>query len=109
MSENRAESGRFVKGISGNPGGRPKGLAEKVRKATKDGSIIIRLMVAVAEGKAVGGQKPTIRDRLDAARWLADRGWGKAVPAMEYGGPGSGAIEADIRFHIPDNSRQNTR
>ncbi len=105
MSENRVGSGRFVKGISGNPGGRPKGLAEKVRKATKDGSLIIRLMVAVTQGKTVGGQKPKIRDRLDAARWLADRGWGKPIQVMEHGGIEGDAIGANVVFYIPHNTR----
>ncbi len=105
VSENRMGSGRFIKGVSGNPGGRPQGLAEKVRKATKDGSLIISLMVRVTQGKTVGGQKPKIQDRLDAARWLADRGFGKAVQVMEHGGVGGGAPEAIVHFYIPHNAR----
>ena len=95
----------FLPGRSGNPGGRPTGLAEKVRKETKDGSLIIKLMIAVAEGKKIGDQKPKIQDRLDAARWLADRGWGKPVQAMEHLGPGGILKQSEVHIYIPDNKR----
>ena len=73
---------QFQPGQSGNPGGRPKlgvALAEKVRKATKDGNTLIRLLVEIADG----GQEAKISDRLAAAEMLLSRGWGKAVTQME--------------------------
>ena len=69
-------------GQSGNPGGRPKlgvALADKVRKATKDGNTIVKLLVQIAEG----GLEAKISDRLAAAEMLLSRGWGKAVTQME--------------------------
>ena len=73
---------QFQPGQSGNPGGRPKlgvALADKVRKATKDGNAIVKLLVEIAEG----GLEAKISDRLAAAEMLLSRGWGKAVTQME--------------------------
>src|SRR3712207_1629766 len=64
----------FGKGVSGNPGGRPKGLAARVRTATGDGEEIVDLMLSVLRDKRASN-----RDRIDAAKWLADRGFGRAV------------------------------
>ena len=73
---------QFQPGQSGNPGGRPKlgvALAEKVRKATKDGNTLIRLLVEIADG----GQEAKLSDRLAAADMLLSRGWGKSVSQIE--------------------------
>ena len=70
----------FLPGQSGNPGGRPRGLAALVRAQTNDGKELVNLMLRVLRGTlAVNGKKPSISDRMKAAEWLADRGWGKAV------------------------------
>ena len=77
----------FKPGVSGNPGGRAKGLAAKVRAATKDGDMLVKFMVEVFNGTPEGC---TNRDRVDAAKWLGERGWGKAaqpVTGDEDGGP----------------------
>jgi len=73
---------QFQPGQSGNPGGRPKlgvALAEKVRKATKEGNTLIRLLVEIADG----GLEAKISDRLAAADMLLSRGWGKSVSQVE--------------------------
>ena len=64
----------FPKGKSGNPGGRPKGLASKVRQMC-NADDLVQFFLDVKDKKLQGF---TSRDRMDAAKWLAERGHGKA-------------------------------
>lgn len=69
----------FAKGVSGNPGGRPKGLHRRVRKAVgDDGEKLVEFMVSVLDDEGASR-----RDRMQACEWLADRGWGRAVQSVE--------------------------
>jgi hypothetical protein len=71
----RDGSGRFPKGVSGNPGGRPQGLAKATRELVgEDGHRLAEFWVSIMDD-------PMRRDsdRLEASRLLADRGWGKAA------------------------------
>ena len=84
----------FPVGLSGNPGGRPKGLASLVRAQTGDGAELVEFMLGVLRGK----RKAPLRLRMEAAAWLADRGFGKAAQPVtgEDGGPVQ--VEYRIRF-----------
>jgi hypothetical protein len=84
--ENRSETTRggvtgrgFKPGQSGNPGGRPKGLSKRVRELVgEDGEKIVEFMTSV-----MADESARKADRLEAAKWLADRGFGRAIQGLE--------------------------
>lgn len=74
----------FKKNQSGNPGGRPKGLAAFVRELTSDNQEQAKFMHRVAHSLDLrppkGGRVDATLDQvMEAHKWLADRGSGKAV------------------------------
>jgi hypothetical protein len=68
----------FVKGKSGNPGGRPKRLSEVRELARSYGPEAIRKLVAIMRNK-----KAPIRDQREACNSLLDRGFGRPVSAND--------------------------
>ena len=81
-NSNKTVVGRpFEKGVSGNPGGRPRSLGPYIRSVTSGGEEMVDLMVAVMRGETINGMKPKIKDQIDAATWLSDRAFGK--PSMQ--------------------------
>src|SRR5207244_5015060 len=77
LTARQSDRGRpFPKGVSGNPGGRPRGLAQLIREATDDGRELVDFMLRVVRGKEA---RARVRDRMDAATWLADRAFGKPI------------------------------
>jgi hypothetical protein len=78
VPENRGVTGRFLPSVSGNPGGRPKGLAAMVQAETRAGAELVGFMLRVLRDQ----RQPTVL-RMQAAQWLADRGFGKPVQQLE--------------------------
>lgn len=72
----------WPKGSSGNPSGRPggqAGFAQKIRARTKSGRLLWTFALEVLAGQ----HDATVRERLDAMKWLADRGWGRVPETVD--------------------------
>ena len=75
----------FPPGQSGNPGGRPKGIAKTVREACGgDPSKLVEGLLAIAGGEGVGGVGANAKpvrpaDQIRAYELLLAYGWGKPV------------------------------
>jgi Family of unknown function (DUF5681) len=68
----RNRDGRFKKGQSGNPGGRPKIFTEVKQAAREHTEAAIEALVGV-----MNNEEATAAARVAAANAILDRGWGK--------------------------------
>lgn len=84
----------FLPGHSGNPGGRPKALSTLICEQTNDGAELVAFMLAVLRGK----RKASLGQRMEAAAWLADRGFGKVALPLEHSGTEGGPVEFVFRY-----------
>lgn len=80
----------FVPGKSGNPGGRAKGgpaaLAQRIRRETKDGRVVVDYLLEAMQRSRSG------KERIDAATLLLAYGFGKPVQPTELTGAEGGAM-----------------
>lgn len=75
--------GRFQKGQSGNPGGRPKEVGHIRDLARAHTDAAMRTLVEIAQD---GGAPPAAR--VAASTALLDRGWGKPTQPIDGDGQG---------------------
>jgi hypothetical protein len=80
MPDQTDNSGRFPPGKTGNPGGRPKGLAKLVRETIGEGAAkaLIQAFYDLAMDEDQDG-----RVRVAAGKEVLDRGWGKAQQSVD--------------------------
>ena len=74
----------FQPGQTGNPGGRPRGLAQLIRENTNNGQELVDFLLLVL--RSTGPQGYRTDHRIAAAKELLDRGFGKAVQQVEHSG-----------------------
>jgi hypothetical protein len=105
-------------GQSGNPLGHHlsiHGFAAQIRRATGNGQQLISFFKDVLEGNPISrpGRKPLIPDldqRIEAARWLADRGWGRAKEFLEISGETTTAAQRlELLKRLSDDERGQLR
>lgn len=80
--EKRSKAGQFVKGVSGNPGGRPKTIQE-IRDLAR--SYTAEAMEALLRIATSGKNESA---RVSAANSILERGWGKAPATLDNDGEG---------------------
>ncbi len=84
----------FLPGQSGNPSGRPKGIASTVRKACGgDPETLIQTLLAIARGESTNGKPVRAADQIRASELVLAYGWGK--PAAFVSIEGADPLELD--------------
>ena len=91
---NRDGTGRFLAGQSGNPGGRPVGFHNYIQEGTSDGSELTDFVLSVFRDENASN-----KERMDAATWLADRGFGKPTVNAAAQAPSIGDFTIVIGDH----------
>lgn len=95
----RTQSGHFRKGVSGNPGGRPKALTSVTDEARTHTALAISTLVEILKN---GNQ----RARVAAAKEILDRGWGRPIQAVDLSNEGAEPLKVVVNLIKLDGSNR---
>ena len=70
------------------------GFREQIKESTADGNELVEVVLSVLRD-----QNASNRERMEAATWLADRGFGKPAPVRDDDVPGIGDFTIIIGDH----------
>jgi hypothetical protein len=93
----RRKNGTFPKGVSGNPGGRPKEEREIVEAIRRRADEIVAGLLRAALAK-----KPNVK----ASSELLNRAYGKAKQVVELTGADGGPLQVDLSKLSTEQVRQ---
>jgi hypothetical protein len=94
----REQSGRWLPGVSGNPGGRPAVVREVVELARQHTREAVATLVEIAVDKKQHGMA-----RVRAAEILLNRGHGSVVPERDLAVDGFDGERIVVKFRIGDD------
>jgi hypothetical protein len=105
-------------GQSGNPRGGASPLlsmATMIRHASGAGAELVAFYFGVLRGESfpLAGstrrQRPTLDQRLEAAAWLADRGWGRAREVIQLAGESTAEERLALLKRLSEPERETLR
>jgi hypothetical protein len=120
----------WVPGQAGNPLGSTaplRSLAAEIRRQTGYGRELAALYLAIMRGEPIKCPgtnrkslknspklkdlwvRPTLEHRMQAAEWLANRGWGKAKETIELTGEASPAQRLELLRRLSEPERHQLR
>ena len=75
------------------------GFREQIKQSTADGDELIEVVLGVLRDQTASN-----RERMEAATWLADRGFGKPASVRDDDVPGIGDFTIVINDHQDDGN-----
>lgn len=88
--------------VNPNPGGRPKGLAARIRELEKERGPVIDLVWRISEGLEKGFGA---RERLRASEILLERGWGKTPEIQLQGDLDQSVVSSELSNYSAEQLR----
>ena len=74
------------------------GFSEQIKESTTEGRELVEVVLGVLRDQTASN-----RERMEAATWLADRGFGKPAPVRDDDVPGIGDFTIVMNTDFQDN------